>query len=773
MNYRRYKKTRKIQINRIALLIGSAGVFFGVIVIRLFYLQIIMADDYKTIAKNQYYSDITVPARRGEILSIDYKTNQYNKLATNTTLDLLYIDPTEIPNKMKVAEILAPLIFTEEDYKNCKKDKELCPQGNIVEFNSSLTQIDSDEEEIEEQDTRSREELIEAYKQDIFRKISQKEVEFVPIQYGAEPATMSGVIALGLPGVHVNIKQDFIYANPVEIPTDSLKRIAQKLSNLVEISSQNLQEMLARRNVRYVPLKRKISPEISDKIWELKFKYKNEYLQDPENVPNYFKGVVLISEHWRYYPDKELAAQVVGFVNHDGIGQYGIEGNFNVELQGKKGHTVRQNDAFGIQVSVNEAQNTDAVDGKSIVLTIDRIVQQKVEEILNQAVKKFKADSGQVIVMDPFTGRVIAMANAPTFDPNQFGNVYLKRKLQKYETVPHTIRVFIKNKKDRYILAEDNQRDIPDLNRYVFENNLGEGVYLNKTMQEIYEPGSVFKPLVMAAAIDAGEVTPQTKYFEGGPLEVETGTEEKQYIHTALGEYNGWQTMTNVLETSSNIGMAFVSKELGAPLLYKYIKDYGFGEMTDIELEGEENGTVIYYKKWPLAQLYTTSFGQGMNATVVQMISAWSAIANGGLLMQPYIVDSVIDNTTDYIEETEPEVIRRVISSDTSSTISAMLVSGVKNGVADPGGIDGYNLAGKTGTAQIARTNGVGYEKGEGSTITSFAGYAPIEHPKFVMIVKFDRPRIGENTWGSTTGAPVFKEIAEFLLDYYDVPPDE
>lgn len=776
MNYRKYKRSKSIQINRISFLIGFVGLFFGTIIIRLFFLQIIKADEYKSIAKEQYYSDIITPARRGEILTIDYKTGQYNKLATNTTLDLLYIDPTEIPDKMKVAEILAPLIFTEEDYKNCKEDKELCPQGNTVEFASAYSNEELEESEVELKDGRSREELIEAYKQDIFRKISQKEVEFVPIQYGAEPETMSGVIALSLPGVHVNTKQDFIYANPVEIPPSSIKNIAKQLSNLTEISSQKLQNMLKRRDVRYVPLKRKLDPEISDKIWELKFKYKNEFLtnrQKDSDYPNYFKGVVLIPEHWRYYPDEKLASQIIGFVNHDGIGQYGIEGNFNVELQGRKGHSVRQKDVNGAQISVNDHQNTDAVDGKSIVLTIDRVVQQKVEEILLQAVKKFKADSGQVIVMDPFTGRIIAMANAPTFDPNQFGNVYNKRKLKKYERVPHTIRVFVKDEKDRYILAEKNERDNSAIDRYIFENRLGEGVYLNKSIQEIYEPGSVFKPLVMAAAIDAGEVTPQTKYFEDGPLEIDTGTDQKQFIHTALGQYNGWQTMTNVLETSSNIGMAFVSKELGATLLHNYIKDYGFGEMTDVELEGEENGTVIYYKKWPEAQLYTTSFGQGMNATLLQMTSAWGAIANGGLLMQPYIVDSVIDNTTDYIEKTEPEVIRRVISADTSSTISAMLVSAVKNGVAEPASVPGYNLAGKTGTAQIAKTTGVGYEKGEGSTITSFGGYAPIEHPRFVMIVKFDRPRIGENTWGSTTGAPVFREIAEFLLDYYDVPPDE
>ena len=777
MNYRSYQRSQKSQINRISFLIVIVTIFFLGIVARLFYLQILKAAEYKIIAKDQYYSDIVIPQKRGEILSIDYKTGQYNKLATNTTLDLLYIDPTETPDKMKVAEILAPLIFTEEDYVNCKKNNKLCPKGNTVEFNTIYVNEETNitNNSIKsDQDTRTWEQLIEAYKQDIYRKISQKEIEFVPLSYNSTPQTMSGVIALNLQGIHVNTKNNLIYANPVEIREKAIRTIAQKLAVLLDIPIQQLQNMLRRRDVRYIPLKRKLAPEISDKIWELKFKYKDEHLKNRDNIPNYFKGVVLLPEHWRYYPDKTLASQIIGFVNHEGIGQYGIEGNFNIELQGQKGHNISQKDVFGSQVSIDETQIVDAVDGNTIVLTIDRVIQQKTEELLEAAIKKFRADSGQIIIMDPFTGKIIALVNAPGFDPNQFGNVYKKRQLSKYEKIPHSIRVFLKNDKEQFILAKKSERDNHKLDRYVFENHLGEGVYLNKGLQEIYEPGSVFKPLVMAAAIDAGEVTPQTKFLESGPLEVETGTDEKQYIHTALGQYNGWQTMTNVLETSSNVGMAFVAKQLGKTLFYKYIKDYGFGELSDIELEGEEGGTVIYYKKWSLAKLYTTSFGQGLNATLVQMGTAWCVLANGGLLMQPHIVDSIIENNNaNKITKIEPEIIRRVISADTASTISAMLVSAVKNGVAKPAEIKNYKFAGKTGTAQIAKTNGIGYEKGEGSTITSFAGYAPIEHPRFVIIIKIDRPRIGENTWGSTTAAPVFKEITEFLLDYYDIPPNE
>jgi cell division protein FtsI/penicillin-binding protein 2 len=202
--------------------------------------------------------------------------------------------------------------------------------------------------------------------------------------------------------------------------------------------------------------------------------------------------------------------------------------------------------------------------------------------------------------------------------------------------------------------------------------------------------------------------------------------------------------------------------------MYKYLKDFGFGEYTNIKLEGETKGAVDYYSHWSKAQLLTTSFGQGIVVTPLQMVAAWAALANGGKLMQPYIVDSLIRDGE--VVNTEPEIIHRVISEEASSIITSMLVSTVRRGHGRPADIPGHLIAGKTGTAQIAGKYGK-YEKGEGSVITSFAGYLPALQPQFVMLVKFDRPRIGENTWGSTTAAPAFRLVSEFLIDYYNIEP--
>ncbi len=227
--------------------------------------------------------------------------------------------------------------------------------------------------------------------------------------------------------------------------------------------------------------------------------------------------------------------------------------------------------------------------------------------------------------------------------------------------------------------------------------------------------------------------------------------------------------MWEVLAYSMNTGMSFVAKKLGKKLMYQYLTDFGFGDYTNVRLEGETRGNVDYYKRWSKAQMLTTSFGQGIVVTPLQLLAAWSALANGGKLMQPYIVDSIIYENE--LSKTEPQVIKRVISEETSSIITSMNINSVRTGVASPADIPGYLIAGKTGTSQVAGNDGK-YEVGEGSTITSFTGYAPALDPKFVMVVKFDRPRIGEeSTWGSTTAAPTFKKITEFLMNYYNIQP--
>lgn len=787
MHRKPIRQKRIIFPDRTKWMIIAVCVIFAIIIVRLFDLQVINGDHYYNLAVTQRSSQIEIPASRGEILLRDTATGDLVKLATNTTLNLIYVDPYVTPDKQVVADRLAPLLFRKEDFQDCLEDIEYCPESTI---NYIEDEVEVRSGELETQKTAhpptDYDEALKAYTKEIYNAISKENIDFTVLKRDLTDEKIQQVKNLNYPGIGINEKDKIIWADPTEVPEDRRKNIADGLAPILERDSKDIADQLIGGKLRYVKLKRKLDPDVSDKIEEIKQLSQEQNEKDKnriflaktneEPIPDFFRGVVLQPEHLRYYPDKEIAAQVIGFVNHEGVGQYGIEGKFNNLLAGKKGVIESQNDASGTQIGLTTEDVQDAENGASVVLTIDRVVQKRVEDVLAVAVKKYRADSGQVIIMEPKTGNIIAMANYPSFDPNLFGNVYLRRRTTPEDRthIFKTTPLFRKDENDVLQKAtlddyEEAWRSEYDPEFYVYDNWVGPAAYLNKIVQETYEPGSVFKPLVMAIGLDTGEVTPSTQFLEDGPLEV-----GKYTIKTSTNEYRGWQTMTNVLETSSNVGMSFVAQKLGRAVFYKYLKDYGFGDYTDISLENEVAGTITYYKQWSDALLLTSSFGQGLTATPLQMATAWCALANGGILMKPHVVSEIIkDGET--VEKVEPETVRRVISPDTSVTITAMLVSAVSNGVAKAAKVPGYKIAGKTGTSQIARTDGVGYEdtSQDGSVIATFGGYAPIDDPKFVILVKFDRPRMGENTWGATTAAPVFKELASFLFEYYGIPPDE
>ena len=799
---------------RLFLMIVISSAIIFLLIVRLFYIQILNGKKYEALAKEQQYGKIIIPAKRGEILTKNVKNGEINKLATNITLDLVYIDPKEIPDKKLVAKKLAPILFAEEDFLACKEDYKLCPSGG-VQFDES--QILLENKEIPPlKDTRTKEQLITAYEKDLLEKISKEKNDYSPLVYGASDEQMEKMEKLSIPGVYVVKNKNLIYANPLEINQKEIKAYAKLISPILSQNEKYIRKLLEEREIRYIPLKRKLRLEASEKIWELKTESFTKHKQNTVNIPHYFKGVVLLPEHWRFYPEKNLASTIIGYTDHEGIGRYGIEEKFDSLLRGKSGIFLSQNDVEGSQLIFDISKMTEAINGDSIVLTIDRIIQKKVQELLQAAVKKYRADSGTIIVSDPFTGEILALGNYPNFDPNNFGEVYQTKKVsikdftlwgtaeEAKNNIYPTQPVFIKDQKGvfkevnyAFILEEKeklkkiknlktenknnptNKDNSPytEKEKFIYKNRFGLRTYINKAVMELYEPGSVFKPIAMAIGLDAKEVNPHDTYNEDGPIEIDTGTGDKQYIHTALDIYRGLQTMTNAIEQSSNIGMAYVARKLGRELFYKYILDFGFGNYSYIELSGEKKGQLTFWKKWPEAQLLTTAFGQGISVTPIQMIQSWNALANGGVIIQPKIIQKFIkaDGTE---EEVKTKIVRRVISQDASQKISGMLVSSVENGVANPGKVPGYKVAGKTGTSQIACSDSsrcrIGkYERGEGTTITSYGGYAPIQKPKFVILVRFERPRIGDNTWGSTTAAPVFKELAEFLLHYYDIKPDD
>lgn len=790
---------------RIYFLFWFVVVFFWIIAFRLFFLQIVFWSHYNQLAFDQQYSRIEVPAKRWEILMSSSNSWEDWKVATNVSLNLLYIDPTNVPDKSKVAKELAPILFWQEEYVNCKENPKLCPSWNTVSFEEWITLESMPEARIK--DNRSYDELVSDYWDEILKKISKEYNDYVPLKYWATDDEVSNVMSIWIKWVSVLSGSNIIYADPTQIEQTKLKEIAHVLSiNIPDHNIEFFERNLKMNPLKYVPLKRKLSPEVSDKIMQLKIDSYEKYKRSWTKEPHYYKWVVLLKEHWRYYPEKELWAQVIWFVDHDGIWRYWIEEYFNSQLSWKNWLILNRKNIKWEFVFFDEKSVEAEEDGDTFVLTVDKIIQKKTEEILAYWVKNTNADSWEVIVMDPKTWFILASANYPSYDPNNFGDVYKIIPIKEFvvpdfdsELKPatpeegvrlyYTNPVFVKDAKWKFVLfnasqAKEEERQIREglisqrVQKYIYANGWWLQNYINNNFASSYEPWSIFKSVVVALWIDAKEVEPFTTYEEFWPIILQVWNNQVQIIRTAEWKYRWIQTVTNAIEQSSNIGLAFVARKLWKQVFYNYVDDFNFWDVLGIESPWEQTGQVEYWRKWNEAKLLTTSFWQWISVTPLQMAVSYSALANWWILVKPTLVKTIIKPDWTKID-TEVNQMRRVISERTSQQITAILVSSVVKWVAKAWWVKGYSVAGKTWTAQMACTDSHRckiwtYEpKTEWHFITSYAWYAPASDPKFVIIVKINRARLWAKTYWTSTAAPVFSELTSFLLQYYWIPQTE
>lgn len=403
------------------------------------------------------------------------------------------------------------------------------------------------------------------------------------------------------------------------------------------------------------------------------------------------KGLYVGAGLDRFYPLGDKGAHVVGFASTNEVnwlGQYGVESYYNQLLGGIPG------EAKGDKISRPKH-------GQDMQLTIDANIQTHAEEVLENLITQYRGQAGTVIVADPDTGEILAMASFPNFDPNSYGSF-----------------------------------DV--------------GSFLNPAVQSVYEPGSIFKVITMASALDAGAVTPETTYYDSGELTLNGHT-----IHNWDLKGNGTITMTNVIERSVNTGAAFAERQLGHENFYEYLGRFGFKDQTQIDLPGEVTGSLLPLEVDVREINYATaSFGQGISTTPIRLIMAISAIANGGDLMRPYI------NT-----DNRPQKVGKVISREASRQTIDMMVSAVDK--AHVAKIEGYSVAGKTGTAQVPNPNGGGYLD---EVINTYVGFAPAYDPEFIILVRLDRP-YGSPLAGLTV-VPAFRDMAQYVINYYQIPPD-
>ena len=495
----------------------------------------------------------------------------------------------------------------------------------------------------------------------------------------------------------VNKELNIVYAVPKNI--EDKKEVSNRLSEILEIENEKIFNIINKKNDPYEVIKNKVTNDIVEKIKK-------------ENIT----GISTAPEIIRYYPGNYLASNIVGFLGYkenEKTGQYGIEGYYNDRLKGAMGFLEIEKDASGNWISFGLKSSQSPRDGDDIVLTIDQTIQYISEKKIREAVEKYGAQRGDLIVMDPISGAIIALAQYPNYNPNE------------------------------YFKEEDM------------------GVFLSPSIHSVYEPGSVQKPITLAIGIDLGKIGPNTTYEDKGFLEIDGWP-----IRNSDGKTNGKQTMIQVLEKSLNTGTVFVVNQINKNDFYAYLKNFGFDELTGIEIIGEAKGSFSNLKDKTDISYATISYGQGISVTPLTMLNAISSFANGGKLMKPHIVSEFI-NVDGFSEKVEPQVIRQVVSLRTANLISAMMVSVIKNGHAQQAKVEGYDFAGKTGTAQIPKKDGKGYEKDK--TIHSFVGFGPMPDPKFSILVKLDEPQ--NAPYAANTTAIVFRELSQELVNYYNIPP--
>lgn len=523
------------------------------------------------------------------------------------------------------------------------------------------------------------------------------------------------------------INRDYFTAfiSPREIPDEKIEEVTDQLVRVLGVERRKVEERIRKRDRSYEILKYKI-PEDEKERFELEEIIGLHFEEDK-------------SKSYRFYPGGKLVAHVIGFIGSNGEayeGRYGIEAYFEDDLSGKVGKVKQKKDARGGWLSSGDREFVKEYDGVDIILTIEYAVQYEIERILKEAIEEYEAEGGSISVMDPNTGKILAMASYPTFDPNNYSEV-------------------------------DSM-----------------SVYTNPVVTNPYESGSVFKSITMAIGLDDEKVTPNSTYVDEGVIEVDGWP-----LANANDKVYGLQTMTQVLENSINTGMIHVEKSVGNKSFREYLQRFGFDSELGIELPAEIDGDLRNLKNLKSeVEFYTASYGQGITVTQLQLLTAYGALANGGNLMRPQIVEKKIfpDKTEEVVE---PKVIHRVINEKSSEKITQMLRSVVENGHGKEAAVPGHLVCGKTGTAEVANKemydevkdgndeveegeeNDEKKEKAYGDkTIATFAGYAPLDDPQFVVVVKIDTPK---GIWATNTAAPTFSKVMAYLLDFYDVEMTE
>ncbi|NTV48900.1 MAG: transpeptidase family protein [Geobacteraceae bacterium] len=489
-----------------------------------------------------------------------------------------------------------------------------------------------------------------------------------------------------------SIHMDSCYAEPRRIK--DVDGTAGVLAPLLGVPKNELIAKLS-VNKSFIWIERWLAPEVATRIKNMRL-----------------PGIGFAPESKRFYPNMEIAAHVVGFTGHDPNGLEGIELKYDSTILGNTGYMITERDALGRNIAIKNTVIKDSSPGKSIVLTLDKTIQFIAEKELAKAVTENNAKGGMVLVMESDTGKVLAMANYPTYNPNAYSR-YSHSQLR------------------------------------------------NQVVSDSFEPGSTFKIFTIAAALDSGTIKATDLYnCENGTYRVADRIIHDDHPQSRL-------SVSEIMKYSSNIGTAKIAAKMGEEKLSSYLRNFGFGGRTGIDLPGESPGNLK--RRWYGVDLATISFGQGVSLSTIQLVSALSAIANGGNLMRPYLVEQILDDSGAVVQKFEPQIVRRVVSPETAKKVTKMMetVTG-DGGTGTRAALDGFRVAGKTGTAQ--KVDPVTRTYSQSKRIGSFVGFVPAEKPRLTIAVIIDEPQGVK--YGGVVAAPAFRGIAQSSLAYLKIQPN-
>ena len=555
-----------------------------------------------------------------------------------------------------------------------------------------------------------------------------------------------------------------VFIDPNEIAQEMTKpensnlldHIARGLSEILDVSTDFVYKQAEDKAFRYKVIRRKIPEELADEV--------RSFVSENE-----IKGVYLETDAQRYYPYSSLAAQVMGFVSTDNVGSEGLEAYYDSYLQGTAGKVVTTKGNYGSEMLYTYEKYYDASDGDSLVTTIDQTVQHYLEKNLETAIEKYDIINGAFgIVMDVNSGQILAMANLGSYDPNNYQEIYDQALAGQLEA----------QYQDALLLDKDSdayKEAMSAYNQAVAAERLRQ--WRNRCVSDGYEPGLTFKLVTLAAALDCGAVTENSTFYCGGH---ETFNDREQEVSCWKAAGHGMQTTMEALGHSCNIAFGHIGVNMTRKTFVEYFKAFGFLEKTGVDLPGEASGLFWAEDKFSVANLISASFGQTFRVTPMEQVRAIAAIVNGGYLLKPYVVSQVLDSDGNIVKSNERTVLRQVISEETSATMCKMMEYVVTDGTAGSAKTPGYRVGGKTGTSEKIDTydeNGKPVE----DKIVSFIGVAPIDDPKYVVLVALDTPNYVAGTSytphnqyisGGLMAAPTVRDVFLDILPYLGVEPD-